>query len=114
MSTGFRTVLFPTADPSAAKAVFTELLGAAPIVDEPYYVGWKVAGQDIGLVPGGRGNGMTGAVVYWEVDDVKAVIDRLQKTGATVAQDVTGVGGGKLVATMLDVDGNAFGLSQSP
>lgn len=114
MSEGFRTVLFPTADPASAKAVFTELLGAAPIVDEPYYVGWNVAGQDVGLVPGGHGNGMTGAVVYWEVDDIKASVERLQKTGAAIQQDVTGVGGGKLVATMLDVDGNAFGLSQSP
>ena len=114
MSEGFRTVLFPTADPGPAKAVFTELLGAPPIVDEPYYVGWNVGGQDIGLVPGGHGNGMTGAVVYWEVDDIKAHVERLEKAGAKVAQDVTGVGGGKLVATMLDADGNVFGLSQSP
>lgn len=114
MSEGFRTVLFPTADPVAAKAVFSELLGAAPIVDEPYYVGWNIAGQDVGLVPGGHGNGMTGAVVYWEVDDIKASVERLEKTGAKIQQDVTGVGGGKLVATMLDVDGNVFGLSQTP
>ena len=114
MTTGFRTVLFPTADPAPAKAVFTELLGAAPIVDEPYYVGWNVAGQDIGLVPGGHGNGMTGAVVYWEVADINASIERLTAAGAKVQQPASNVGGGKLVATMQDVDGNVFGLSQSP
>jgi predicted enzyme related to lactoylglutathione lyase len=114
MTEGFRTVLFPTADPAAAKAVFTELLGAQPIADEPYYVGWHVAGQDVGLVPGGRDNGMTGAVVYWEVDDIAASVDRLLATGATVQQKPNNVGGGKLVATMLDVDGNVLGLSQTP
>jgi predicted enzyme related to lactoylglutathione lyase len=114
MTTGFRTVLFPTADPAKAKAVFTELLGAAPVVDEPYYVGWNVAGQDIGLVPGGHGNGMTGAVVYWEVADINASIERLSAAGAKVQQPASNVGGGKLVATMQDVDGNVFGLSQSP
>src|SRR5438105_10058399 len=106
MSAGFSTVLFPVKDPAPAKAVFTELLGAEPIADEPYYVGWRVAGQDLGLVPGGHDNGMTGAVVYWDVEDIKASVERLIAAGATVAQQVRNVGGGKLVATMQDVDGN--------
>jgi predicted enzyme related to lactoylglutathione lyase len=114
MTTGFRTVLFPVKDVAAGKAVFTELLGAEPIADAPYYVGWRVADQDIGLIPGGHDNGMTGAVVYWEVDDINASVDRLLAAGATVQQKPSNVGGGKIVATMADVDGNVFGLSQTP
>jgi catechol 2,3-dioxygenase-like lactoylglutathione lyase family enzyme len=37
-------------DLAAAKAVYTALLGAEPAHDAPYYVGYEVAGQHIGLV----------------------------------------------------------------
>jgi predicted enzyme related to lactoylglutathione lyase len=41
-------------------------------------------------------------------------IERLSAAGAKVQQPASDVGGGKLVATMQDVDGNVFGLSQTP
>ena len=34
-------------------------------MDEPYYVGYKVAGQDVGLDHNGHSQGMTGPLGYW-------------------------------------------------
>ena len=64
MTTGMQTVIYPVRNLSAAKALFGALLGADPIMDEPYYVGYQVAGQDIGLDPHSAGKGMTGPVSY--------------------------------------------------
>ena len=64
---GIKTVLHPVSDLEAAKAVYTALLGIAPQADAPYYVGYDVAGQHIGLVPGGGPQGMTSPVAYWHV-----------------------------------------------
>jgi catechol 2,3-dioxygenase-like lactoylglutathione lyase family enzyme len=50
---GITTVLHPVSDLEKAKAVYTALLGQAPQHDASYYVGYDVAGQHIGLVPGG-------------------------------------------------------------
>ena len=64
---GIKTVLHPVTDLAAAKAVYTALLGIEPQADAPYYVGYEVEGQQIGLVPGGGPQGMTSPVAYWHV-----------------------------------------------
>ena len=46
---GIKTVLVPVSDLERAKAAYTALLGQAPQTDGPYYVGFDVAGQHIGL-----------------------------------------------------------------
>ena len=55
---GIKTVLHPVSDLSAAKPVYAALLGVQPTADADYYVGFDVAGQHIGLVPGGGPQGM--------------------------------------------------------
>ena len=69
---GVKTILHPVTDVAAAKAVYTALLGIEPQADSPYYVGYDVAGQQIGLVPGGGPQGMTTPVAYWHVSDIEA------------------------------------------
>ena len=49
---GIKTVLHPVSDLAAAKAVYTALLGVPPQSDAPYYVGYEVAGQQIGVGAG--------------------------------------------------------------
>ncbi|WP_309116197.1 VOC family protein [Saccharothrix sp.] len=107
-----RTVLHPVSDLAAAKAVYTALLGAAPQVDEAYYVGFDVDGQHIGLVPGGGPQGMTSPVAYWHVADIEAKLAEVTAAGATVKDPVSDVGGGRLVATFTDPDGNVLGILQ--
>ena len=53
MSEGIKTVIYPASDLAKAKAMFSAVLGTAPVMDEPYYAGFKVNGQDIGLGPHG-------------------------------------------------------------
>jgi predicted enzyme related to lactoylglutathione lyase len=112
MTEGMKTTIYPVRDLTRAKALFGALLGVPPYVDEPYYVGFQVDGQDVGLDPHGHDKGMTGPVGYWHVDDVHAALKRLLDTGARIVQDVRDVGGGKLIATVKDADDNVIGLLQ--
>ena len=57
---------------------------------------------------------MTAPVGYWGVDDVKESLQLLLDAGAQVQQDVKDVGGGRLIASVRDADGNVTGLVQSP
>jgi predicted enzyme related to lactoylglutathione lyase len=109
---GIKTVLHPVSDVAAAKQVYTALLGVAPQTDESYYVGFEVAGQHIGLVPGGGPQAMTGPVAYWHVPDLEAKLAEVTAAGATLQEPAHDVGGGRLVATVTDPDGNVLGLLQ--
>ena len=71
MNNGISTIIYPVKDIAQAKALYTTLLGVEPIMDQPYYVGYKVGDQDIGLDPHGHSKGMTGPVGYWHVEDIK-------------------------------------------
>ena len=114
MNQGFTTILYPVRDISQAKKLYNQLLGVQPIMDEPYYVGYKIGNQDIGLVLNGFEQGMTGATTYYNVSDIKQSLKSLREAGAQVVQEARDVGGGKLVAAARDLDGNMLGLIQMP
>ena len=114
MTAGLKTIIYPVKDLAAAKAIFSTLLKVEPYADEPYYVGFKDAGQDVGLDPNGHAKGMTGPVPYWHVSDLRATLAELLDAGAELLQDTQDVGGGKLIAFVKDADGNLIGLTQDP
>jgi predicted enzyme related to lactoylglutathione lyase len=114
MTGGITTIIYPVRDLAKAKALFSALLGVAPVMDEPYYVGFNVAGQDVGLDPQGHGKGMTGPIGYWRVDDIERSVKALLDAGAEAQHAVADVGGGKLIASVKDTDGNIIGLIQAP
>ncbi|MFE7167863.1 VOC family protein [Streptomyces sp. NPDC057616] len=114
MTAGLKTVIYPVKDLAKAKALFSALLEVEPYADEPYYVGFKDAGQDVGLDPNGHAKGMTGPVPYWHVSDIRARLAALVDAGAELMQDVQDVGGGRLIAFVKDADGNLVGLLQDP
>ena len=97
MTEGIQTVIFPVNDATAAKARFTALLGVEPYVDSAYYIGYKVAGQDIGLDPNGH---RAGAVGYVSVTDIKGRLKSLLDAGAEVSEELRDVGGGRLIASV--------------
>jgi predicted enzyme related to lactoylglutathione lyase len=109
---GIKTVLHPVSDLAKAKAVYAALLGVDPQTDSDYYVGFEAAGQQIGLVPGGGPQGMSSPVAYWHVADIEAKLAEVTAAGATVKEPAHDVGGGRLVATVIDPDGNVLGLLQ--
>jgi predicted enzyme related to lactoylglutathione lyase len=114
MSQGISVYVYPVKDLAQAKALYGTLLGVEPYADAPYYVGFRVGDQEIGLDPNGHGKGMTGPVAYYSVEDIKESLQELQTAGAQVQQEPTDVGGGKLIASVVDADGNVTGLVQSP
>ncbi len=107
---GIKTVLHPVSDLAAAKPVYAALLGMQPQTDESYYVGFEAGGQHIGLVPGGEPQGMTSPVAFWHVPDIEAKLAEVTAAGATIKEPAHDVGGGRLVATVTDPDGNVLGL----
>jgi predicted enzyme related to lactoylglutathione lyase len=109
---GIKTVLHPVSDLAAAKEVYAALLGMRPQTDESFYVGFEAGDQHIGLVPGGALRAMTSPVAYWHVPDIEAKLAEVTAAGATVKEPAHDVGGGRLVATVTDPDGNVLGLLQ--
>ena len=55
---------------------------------------------------------MTSPVAYWHVPDIEAKLAEVTAAGATVKEPARDVGGGRLVATFTDPDGNVLGLLQ--
>jgi predicted enzyme related to lactoylglutathione lyase len=109
MAQATQLVVFPVKTLERGKELFTQLLGEAPYVDGPYYVGYRTEGREIGLDPHGSSNG---PIVYWDTADIAARIDKLRAAGWHVASDAKDVGGGLLVAQLADSNGNTIGLRQ--
>jgi len=105
---GAKTILFAVSDLAKAKETYAALLGIAPQTDSPYYVGFDVAGQHIGLAPGGGPS----PVAYWHVEDIEAKLAEVTAAGGTVKDAPKQVGGGRTIATVTDPDGNVLGLLQ--
>src|SRR5438445_13524128 len=114
MIQGIRLFVYPVKDLARAKAFYSKLLGIEPYAAGAYYVGFRVGDQEIGLDPNGHKQGMTGPVGYWHVDDIKKSLQLLLDAGGQVQQEVRDVGGGRLIASVKDADGNVNGLLQSP
>ena len=110
MNKGVKTIIYPVKDINEAKTLFRKLLEVEPYADQPYYVGFKVGDQDIGLVPNNPEAGMT---AFYHVDNIKNSLQILLDGGGTVIQDVKNVGGGRLIASIRDKDSNIIGLIQN-
>jgi predicted enzyme related to lactoylglutathione lyase len=110
MNKGIKTILYSVKDVKQSTAVFRKLLGVEPYADQPYYVGFKIGDQDIGLVPGGNN---AGATAFYHVDDIKSSLQILIDGGFQVIQDIKDVGQGRLVASAKDQDSNNIGLVQN-
>jgi catechol 2,3-dioxygenase-like lactoylglutathione lyase family enzyme len=109
---GLRTVIYPVADLEAAKAWWTDLLGTGPYIDEPFYVGYEVAGYELGLLP--NGNPADGALVYWGVPDVSAAVAAAVASGATEHVAESNVGDDIVTATVRNPQGAIVGFIYNP
>jgi predicted enzyme related to lactoylglutathione lyase len=110
MNKGIKTILYPVKNMEQAKILFCKLLGIEPYADQPYYVGFKVNDQDIGLVPN---NPEAAVTAFFHVDDIKNSLQILLDAGAKIIQDIKNVGGERLIASVKDADGNIIGLIQN-
>jgi catechol 2,3-dioxygenase-like lactoylglutathione lyase family enzyme len=111
MFLGLRTLVYPTRDLAASKAWFARLLGFDPYFDEPFYVGFDVAGYELGLVPSDEDGPAT---TYWGVPDAEKGLARLLEAGATTKDPVTDVGEGIRLAAAVAPDGSVIGIIENP
>src|SRR6188474_1315153 len=101
MNKGVKTIIYPVKDIAQATTLFRKFLGVEPYADQPYYVGFKINDQDIGLVPNSPEAGVT---AFYHVDDIKSSLQILLDAGAAIIQDIKNVGGGRLIASVKDKD----------
>lgn len=105
----FATILIPSSDLAASRDYYRGLLGAEPTADSPYYVGFDVDGQHIGLVPGAAS-----VRAHLHVDDMGAAIAHVTASGGTVVEEPRDVAQGRLVAVVRDGSGAEIGLLCDP
>ncbi len=112
MFLGLRTVIYPAPDLATSKAWFSQILGIEPYFDEPFYVGFDVAGYELALDP--AGDPAVGPLTYWGVADVDPTLAVLLAAGATPRDAVVEVGDGIRVATVLEPGGSVLGIIENP
>jgi predicted enzyme related to lactoylglutathione lyase len=113
MPEGLGLLVYPVKDLAGATALYSTLLGVQPYMEGAYYVGFKVGDQEVGLDPNGHRKGGSAPLPYFSVADVRKSLHALLEAGAELVQDVQDVGGGQLIASVKDADGNVTGLRQA-
>jgi predicted enzyme related to lactoylglutathione lyase len=105
---------------------FNMVLGLATVIykvsdleryfDQPFYVGFNIAGYELGLQPNpsGDGPGPGGGLAYWRVANIDGAADHFVSAGATVRTPVRDVGDAIKVVTLTDPFGNTIGLIENP
>ncbi|MFT3705894.1 MAG: VOC family protein [Agriterribacter sp.] len=113
---GLRTAIYKVNDIEKAKAWYTMAFLVKPYFDEPFYVGFNIAGYELGLQPDDTpaAEKAESVAAYWGVEDVEAEYTRLLSLGATENEAPQNVGGEIIVATLKDPWRNVIGLIHNP
>lgn len=113
---GLRTVIYVVDDLAAAKKWYSEVFGLAAYFDEPFYVGFNVAGYELGLMPSENNDLKIGdnVLVYWGVENVENTYEQMIGLGARAHQTPENVGGQIVVASLKDPWGNLIGIIYNP
>jgi predicted enzyme related to lactoylglutathione lyase len=114
------------ADLAAARQWYTQLLGiepyfVRPVDGPPAYIEFRIGDyqHELGLIdsryaPPGSANGPGGAVMYWHVDDVNAMLEKLLSRGAKEHEPVVQREAGFVTASVVDPFGNILGIMYNP
>lgn len=110
---GLRTIGYKVSDLNKAKEWYTKTFVTEPYFDEPFYVGFSIAGYELGLQPDDSVKG-DNVVTYWGVDNISLEYERFISLGATEHEAPQNVGGEIIVASVKDPWGNIIGLIYNP
>ena len=116
MVKGLGTVIYHVTDLDQAKTWYASVFQQNPYFDQPFYVGFDIAGYELGLDPNqsiakaGRG----GTVAYWRVADIERAVQHFVAAGARLVAPGQDVGDGIKVATVADPFDNLVGLIENP
>ncbi|HEV7331515.1 MAG TPA: VOC family protein [Flavisolibacter sp.] len=98
-----------------AKQWYTKAFETEPYFDEPFYVGYNIAGYELGLLPDPLYAPQNGGVTaYWGVPDIEKAFQSLLNANATPESAPEDVGGGIKVAVVRDPWNNAIGIIYNP
>lgn len=112
---GLRTTIYKVDDLSKAKNWYAKAFGITPYFDEPFYVGFNIAGYELGLLPEKVTiPKTTNVLTYWSVDDITDAYDLMITNGAKELESPNDVGGGVKVALVKDPWDNVIGLIYNP
>lgn len=113
---GLRTTIYRVGDIAAAKTWYSNAFGDKPYFDEPFYIGFNIAGYELGLQPEKEPttDKKASVLTYWGVEDVEAAFNHFIGLGATADEEPRNVGGEIIVATVKDPWGNLIGLIYNP
>ncbi len=113
---GLRTAIYMVSDMAKAKDWYAEVFQAQPYFDEPFYIGFNIAGYELGLHPENQPapNKPESVMTYWGVNDVQAEFARMVSLGAAPHENPTNVGGEIVVASVKDLWGNIIGIIYNP
>jgi len=112
---GLRTTIYKVSNIQKAKEWYTRAFQTQPYFDQPFYVGFNIAGYELGLQPEEEKLSKSDAVVsYWGVEDVQKTFSFFISLGATAFEKPQNVGGEIVVATLKDPWDNVIGLIYNP
>lgn len=113
---GLRTAIYKVGDIDSAKSWYADAFQSEPYFEEPFYVGFNIAGYELGLQPEEQPttDKVDSVINYWGVEDIQSEYDRFLKLGATEHEKPTNVGGALMVASVKDPWGNVIGLIYNP
>lgn len=113
---GLRTSVYKVSNLEDAKEWYGKVFQTSPYFDEPFYVGFNIAGYELGLMPDDMPAGRKTANVlsYWGVEDIAQEYKRFIELGAVEDTPPTNVGGEIMVAEVIDPWGNVIGLIYNP
>ncbi len=112
---GLRTVINKVSDLDKAKEWYTVAFGEAPYFDEPFYVGFNIAGYELGLIPEkSKSEKSENVMTYWGVTDIEEKYKFLLSVGAMAFEAPHNVGGEIVVAAVKDPWQNIIGIIYNP
>lgn len=123
---GLATISFFAEDVKAAKKWYSELLGLEPYferpdAENPAYVEFRIGDyeHELGIIdkkfePQGAKKNTGGAVVFWHVDDVEEMLEKLIAMGAKEYEPLTKREAGFVTASVIDPFGNILGIMHNP
>jgi predicted enzyme related to lactoylglutathione lyase len=124
---GMANVSFWAEDLKAAKEWYSKLLGVEPYfqrpdAENPAYLEYRIGDfqDELGIIDkkyapqAASLTGAGGAILYWHVDDVVGMLEKLKGLGATEYDPLTERGIDWITASVLDPFGNIIGLIHSP
>ena len=113
---GLRTTIYKVDNLPDAKAWYSKAFEMKPYFDEPFYVGFNIAGYELGLLPEEESNDdkTVSVLSYWGVEDIESEYKRLISLGALPHEDPTNHGGDLMTASVIDPWGNVLGIIFNP